>query len=213
MALKQVCMRVCAALAKLLAAGVGAFLLFILIPVLQEVFHGEKETDSTRDDLQNTTVVIQKKQSQPEPRRERRPKESMREVSASVSRSSSSKRLDFTPDLGVGDGAGAAVAGGGAVATAVFDEGDTDTPPVPVSRSAVPYPPLARKHEIEGTVVVTFVVSRQGNVENISFEQLPHRVFREPVRTTLRSWRFTPGEKEGVKVAVRVRQKLNFRLE
>ncbi len=96
----------------------------------------------------------------------------------------------------------------------VFDILEADAPPRPLARFAPLYPPRARLRRQEGDVQVEFVVTPAGGVESpaIVFAQ-PPGLFEDAALQAVRRWRFEPGVKDGQAVAVRVRQKLTFKLE
>jgi protein TonB len=96
----------------------------------------------------------------------------------------------------------------------IFEIGELDQPPRPLLRLSPSYPPRARMRGLEGTVVVEFVVGRDGAVrdaEVVSAE--PPGVFEHAARHAVSRWRFEPGMKSGVAVPARVRQRLAFSLE
>lgn len=68
------------------------------------------------------------------------------------------------------------------------------------------YTDEARKAGVEGTVILDLVVGEDGWVRNIAIVQgLTHGLNDAAVRT-LKGCRFTPGERDGKPVAVRVRR-------
>jgi len=96
----------------------------------------------------------------------------------------------------------------------LYDPADLDAPLAPVSRRPPEYPPRARRRNVEGRVVVSFVVTEEGTVrdpEVVSAD--PEGYFEEAAIDAVRSWRFAPGRVKGEPVTVRVRVPLAFRLE
>ncbi len=85
---------------------------------------------------------------------------------------------------------------------------------VPVVRIPPPYPPAARRRRIEGYVVVEFTVTETGAVRDPKIvEARPPGVFDRAVLRAVRHWRFQPKRgKDGKPMAVRARQRLEFRL-
>jgi len=82
------------------------------------------------------------------------------------------------------------------------------------SRCRGTYTPTARSAGIEGTVVLDLVVNADGTTSDIRVVQGLGHGLDEAARDALRSCRFTPGEKAGVAVAVRVRAfKIRFFLQ
>lgn len=203
-------MKIAQLIAKSALALLVTFLLFMIIPIAQDMSQDRppKEEDSIQ--VEQTIVFEEPQEETPPQPQEESP--DMNPLATSMSRPARDLDMDFSPDLGVGDG-GSIIGGGQGVRTSVMEEGDADTPPAPIRREPVAYPRAARRQGIEGTVVVTFVVDISGAVSNIQFEELPHPLFESPVRETLQRWRFRPGVFEGMPVAVRVRQSINFSLE
>lgn len=101
--------------------------------------------------------------------------------------------------------------------------GDTGTPMTAfaVDREVVPlrgvvprYPSLLASANIEGTVVMQFVVDTLGRVESASLEVLraDHPLFAQSVREALGRMRFVPAEAGGRKVRQLVEQPFTFAL-
>jgi len=77
--------------------------------------------------------------------------------------------------------------------------------PLPQGRCSGKYTEAARANAVEGVVVLDLVVDAQGKTREISVvERLPHGLTEAAV-AALRACRFSPGERDGVAVAVRVR--------
>jgi len=76
------------------------------------------------------------------------------------------------------------------------------------------YPPSARSRNVEGVVVVEFLVDVNGRTKDIAIvEADPAGVFEETVLRAVRQWRFSPAlHKEGKRVPVRFRQTVRFSL-
>lgn len=100
------------------------------------------------------------------------------------------------------------------VADSVFELRDLDTDPRPLARREPLYPHVARMRDIEGFVMVVFVVTVEGRVRDIGIvASQPAGVFDQAVIDAVSRWRFEPGARQGETVAVRVRQRLVFQLE
>ncbi|HVV87686.1 MAG TPA: TonB family protein, partial [Kofleriaceae bacterium] len=86
--------------------------------------------------------------------------------------------------------------------------------PLPQGRCAGTYTDEARQAGVEGTVVVDLTVGADGRTRDLQVVSgLPHGL-TEAALTALRGCRFTPGEKDGAKVAVRIRGfKIRFVLD
>jgi len=80
-------------------------------------------------------------------------------------------------------------------------KGDVSKPrsATPISRVKPRYPSRAKKRGIEGVVVVSFVVNKNGSVNSQSIRIVranPAKVFNKSVRKALVKWRFAPVDKE-----------------
>lgn len=79
--------------------------------------------------------------------------------------------------------------------------------------SLVKYPALARENEIEGTVVVSFIVNKQGNVEDIKIvRDIGMGCGDEVCRAIKKLGKFHPGKQNGRPVAVLYRFPVKFSL-
>lgn len=85
----------------------------------------------------------------------------------------------------------------------------------PMGRAAPRYPEMLRSANVQGTVVVRFVVGPNGRVEMNSVQTVdsPHDQFTAAVKTALRNMRFRPAEVRGKKVRQLVEQSFTFRLD
>lgn len=80
-------------------------------------------------------------------------------------------------------------------------------------QTQVRYPAEALKKQIEGRVVCSFVVERDGSVSNIMAQQSPDRLLTDEVRRVLaNSPRWTPGMQKGKTVRVKYIVPVDFRL-
>jgi len=112
---------------------------------------------------------------------------------------------------GVGSGAGPGVTPG---AVHPVPAADVTRMPMPQGRCAGKYTDEARAAAIEGVVVLDLVVDADGRARDILVvEALSHGLTEAALRA-LAACRFTPGERSGVAVAVRVRGfKVSFHLQ
>ena len=77
--------------------------------------------------------------------------------------------------------------------------------PLPQGRCAGKYTEEAKQAALEGTVVLDLVVGENGRARDIQIVSgLPHGLTQAAV-AALKECRFSPGEKDGVPVPVRVR--------
>ena len=70
----------------------------------------------------------------------------------------------------------------------------------------------ARKAKYQGTVLVWLVVDREGKPSEIRVQHSLGMGLDEKAIEAIRKWRFEPGRKDGVPVAVQVAVEVNFRL-
>jgi periplasmic protein TonB len=96
----------------------------------------------------------------------------------------------------------------------VFELGELDEPPRAIVQLRPQYPPQARLRQQEGYVTVEFVVNADGSVDTpVVVEAQPPELFDQAALRAVSRWRFSPGMRDGVTVAVRVRQRVEFRLQ
>ncbi|MEM9544389.1 MAG: TonB family protein [Bacteroidota bacterium] len=80
--------------------------------------------------------------------------------------------------------------------------------------SVLKYPAMAREYEVEGTVVVSFVVNKEGWVEDIEILKDIGMGCGEAVKKTIKKLgRFLPGKQNGRPVAVIHRLPVKFKLQ
>ena len=102
----------------------------------------------------------------------------------------------------------------GSMEDQIFSLGALDEPPRPVVSLRPQYPPQARLRQQEGYVNVEFVVNADGSVSDpVVVDAQPQDIFDQAAIQAVRRWRFSPGIREGEAVAVRVRQRVEFRLQ
>ncbi len=104
--------------------------------------------------------------------------------------------------------------GSGTFTNTIFGLSDLDDMPTPITRASPVYPIQAKMRRIEGMVMLEFVVTEDGTVEDIYIvEEHPENIFSNAAKRAVKYWKFRPGIKNGEPVAVRVRQKLTFKLD
>lgn len=102
----------------------------------------------------------------------------------------------------------------GQVDDMVFELSELDAPPRPLARLRPMYPHRARLRKIEGFAVLEFVVSPDGMTRDVRvIASQPGDIFENAAVRAAGRWRFTPGTRDGAPVAVRVRQKVSFKLD
>ncbi len=92
----------------------------------------------------------------------------------------------------------------------LFNVGDLDQQPVARVRQAPTYPYDMRRAGINGTVVVEFIISTEGDVIQTQIVRSSHREFEMPALQAVQKWKFKPGRKGGRVVNVRASQLLEF---
>lgn len=95
-----------------------------------------------------------------------------------------------------------------------YEENQVDRT-VEVTRPSAPrYPEALRSVNVEGAVVMRFIVSADGHVEPGSIEVIstPHKLFGDAVRVALLNTRYRPAEAAGHSVRQLVEQTFHFRL-
>lgn len=94
----------------------------------------------------------------------------------------------------------------------VYELGEDVSAPVPVFNPRPPYTEDARGHEIEGVVKLKLIVGSNGDVSDVQQVSRPlgYGLDESAVRT-VRTWRFRPGKKKGLPVAVRIQLGIFFR--
>ena len=126
------------------------------------------------------------------------------------------------PAVPVGTGAAPSSKGGGGgvgdspvpPAPAPVPAAEVTKMPLPKGQCAGKYTDAAREAEIEGVVVIDLVVDEEGRVRDIKVvESLPHGLTQAAI-DALKACAFTPGERNGSRVPVRIRAfKIRFVLD
>lgn len=95
----------------------------------------------------------------------------------------------------------------------VFNMSDLDRKPQLINRVQPVYPYEARRKEINGKVILRFVVDSEGNVQNIKVLRAePKGLFEENAREAVKKWRFKPGYFSGEPVNTRVTVPITFEM-
>ena len=123
-------------------------------------------------------------------------------------------RFAFDAPLGLGDFGVAFGAMDWAIEGAIYALGEVDTPPRALVQAPPLYPPGARQRGLEGEVLLRFVVTAEGRVEDVEVvDARPGTVFVSAARAAVERWRFEAAQRDGRAVAVRVELPVEFRLE
>jgi len=208
-------------LGSVLLAAIFTLAVFILLPALETVRGQEGEELEIRT-VETLTLEAPPPPVTPpspppkEPEQRETPKPELRQSAEQIPLNAvldldfglGSEGGDFSLDFDIASAAGAALA------KTVFDLDEIDRDPVAIVKNPPIYPIRAKMRRIEGDVVLQFVVDEKGAVRELSVvESSPPGVFDSAALRTVARWRFKPGIKDERPVAVRVQQKLKFRLE
>lgn len=96
----------------------------------------------------------------------------------------------------------------------VFDSAALDQPLTPLAQSPFIYPMRAKRLGIEGWVRIKLLISKQGDVEQVTvIDAQPKDVFESTVERGVKMWRFSPGTVDGEPVRSWVTTTVRFELE
>lgn len=84
--------------------------------------------------------------------------------------------------------------------------------PKPLYHPEPSYTDAARKAKVSGTVLLSLTVTSEGRVDAVRVERSLRSDLDEQALTTVSSWRFEPGTKDGVPVPVRLNVEVSFKL-
>jgi serine/threonine-protein kinase len=84
------------------------------------------------------------------------------------------------------------------------------SPPRRLSGVPAPYPSAARRQKIEGSVVVEFTVTEAGEPTDMRILRSGGALLDAAMTAAVRTWRYAPAERNGVKVRVRIRAEQQF---
>jgi serine/threonine-protein kinase len=94
----------------------------------------------------------------------------------------------------------------------LVDIGPGVTPPRRIRGEPPPYPESARRLQQEGTVTVALVVNANGEPSDLRVVKSAGKILDEAVLAAVRSWKFEPARKDGIKVAVRWQVRQSFEI-
>ena len=200
------------------AGGVITAVLFALLPFVESLARPDAPTLWLRD----VTVANWTPPPVPEPPRllttpamPSLPSPAWRPAPVSMPAELPPRPLDITlPALPAALGFAVALTDLPAATDLVFDLADADVPPVPLAQMPPLYPAHARFTRTEGSVLLEFVVTRDGRTSAIRIMASdPPGVFDAAARQAAAKWRFRPATRGDEPAAVRVRQRLTFTLE
>ena len=77
------------------------------------------------------------------------------------------------------------------------------TPPVRIRGDSATYPERARQMKLRGSVLVALIVDENGLPTDLQVVESAGPILDEAVLKAMRTWRFEPARKDGVRVKVR----------
>jgi periplasmic protein TonB len=190
-----------------------SFLFFVGISLLHGMIGFGHKADNKGKATQQVLMEIVKKP--PEEHKKALPQTREVKQSSNEGKVGNQVPMSLMPDLAMDAGAG----GDGAVVQSqdlsveVFEEGETDERPVPIQMTPVDYPLEARERNIEGTLLVYFVIGHDGRVKSIDVQKSPSPIITREAKRTISTWRFKPGKKKGIPVNVRAKKEITFELQ
>jgi len=92
----------------------------------------------------------------------------------------------------------------------IYETNQVDTAPVRTSGSSANYPKGAPKYKDRVEVGGFAVVSERGEVTDVKITESAGEMVDAAVAAAVRTWKFTPGVKKGIKVKVRIPFKQTF---
>ena len=85
-----------------------------------------------------------------------------------------------------------------------------DTLPELIRKVDPNYPDRLRQAGVEGFVDIVWIVGVDGKPTDIDVVESSHSGFELPAVDALKKWKFKPAKKNGVPIALKVRQKIEF---
>jgi protein TonB len=114
--------------------------------------------------------------------------------------------------VGSGHGPGVGPGWGGGIGGGAYRIGDGVSSPHAIYAPDPEFSEEARKERFQGTVVLWVIVGPDGRTHDIRVHRSLGMGLDEKAIEALRQWRFEPGRKDGIAVAVQVNVEVNFRL-
>jgi periplasmic protein TonB len=93
----------------------------------------------------------------------------------------------------------------------LLDVSSTSVPPKPKAGMKYTYPKEMLKTKISGQAVVDFVVNKEGKPEQIQVTSATNGYFAETAKKAVAAMEFTPAQKEGEPVAVKMQRTVKFK--
>ena len=117
-------------------------------------------------------------------------------------------------ETGLGDGTGLGVGPGSRFGTGggVFRPGSGVSAPRAIYNPEPEYSEEARRVKHQGLVILSVIVDQQGRARDIHVARSLGMGLDEKAIEAVRKWKFSPGTKDGIPVAVQVNVEVSFRL-
>ncbi len=209
-------------LVSILSGVIVTVVLFVALPLLTQIHQNYKPS---RD---RVSVLISSRKPPPPPSEDRdRPKEQelVQKEIQKMTRQAPQTRPEFDiPKVSLALGTG----GIGGIEIGVINDfkvseslymsafklTEVDQPPRPIRTFPPQYPYIARRDNIEGRVVLKFVVDMDGTAKEVQVVvSEPEGVFEDAALKALNRYRFRPAIKNGKEVLCIARLPINFRLD
>jgi protein TonB len=191
------------------------FAVFLVLPLTQMVSSYSKRELMLRP---SETLVLQAPPDLEEPPPPPPEEEPPEEPEPQLGDTEQPLNLNVDLDMAVGTGGAMAMSSLGAgeglaeEMAQALDISDLDKPPTLVASVPPTYPAALRRAKVEGTVILVFVLSEEGRVDDPRVESSTHPEFEAPAVTAVRRWKFRPGEKNGEAVRTYMRLPIRFRV-
>jgi len=197
------------------------FLIFISPIALGLVIYMNKSIEGPAQT--KSVATIEFNVNRPKPKKKKEPEKVRKEVP----KKSTAKPLTPPPDLGVsfsgvdfglpefsfGDMTQISDSMIGDVDNLLMTEDAVDSKPFPKYQPPLNYPARARASNVEGKVVLWFVVAADGSAKNIKVqESMPNGVFDEAAITCISASRFEAAKYKGRPVDMSVVMSIDFKL-
>lgn len=95
----------------------------------------------------------------------------------------------------------------------IFDLSDVEKKPQAKKQSAPKFPMDATRRGLSGYAVAVFVVDQYGNVIDVDIPKSSDPIFEQPTINAIRTWKFSPGEKDGKAVKTRIKIRIPYEIE
>ncbi|MEM9446461.1 MAG: energy transducer TonB [Verrucomicrobiota bacterium] len=114
---------------------------------------------------------------------------------------------DFGMSLNIGDVVNKQMKEAGDKA---FSMAELDKPAQAVFQGLPVYPPELQKKKLKGRAIITFIVGKDGRVQSPKAIKSDHPAFGKAAVDAVRKWKFEPGERDGKKVAMKMKVPISF---